>query len=395
MHVRPVRPSKVNGVNAGGRGRCPGTVSEDIETGSQPLARSRLPGMTAAAGCGIVRATQGPCPAMPEARILSDQTRLDIVTVVYGGELAFLRLQAASLDRFLDPAGVGRVVVVVNDIDESGVAAAVEALRPDYGRFAGRLVVRRPDELFGLRPAGLGPRGPRQRFRLWMTRHRRAYPFGVKGGWRGNRGWSVQQALKLAAARDGDSRYLLLLDAKNHFVRPVSVASFVAADGRARSFLEPPGDHARWVQGSFRRLGLAPPDPDAPAPPTITPYPVARSLVAGCLDALEARVGPAEAFFARARRDASEFMLVYAHAAGLPGGWSAAFAEGLVPPASIFRDSDAATIDRALARAESGEAEVFSLHSARIPGLAPAERARIAALWRARGLPAEAVFPEA
>jgi len=117
---------------------------------------------------------------------------LDIVTVVYGRELPSLGLQAHSLARFLDPAGIERVFVVVNDADEAAVAARVEALRPAYGPFAGRLQVVTAEALFARRPAG--PRGLRQRAALWLTRHRRLYPFGVKGGWRGNRGWSVQQA---------------------------------------------------------------------------------------------------------------------------------------------------------------------------------------------------------
>jgi hypothetical protein len=322
--------------------------------------------------------------------------RLDIVTVVYGRELGLLRLQARSLDRFFDPDGVGRVVVIVNDADEAAVAARVEAMRDDWGRFAGRLEVVLPDALFALRPEGCGPRGVRQRCRLWLARHRRLYPLGVKSGWRGNRGWGVQQALKLAVARHGDSRFVLLLDAKNHFVRPVGVARFVGPDGRAKSYREPPIDKFRgWIVGSCRLLGVAPPPRDEPAPPTITPFVVPRAVLLGTLEALERRAGPAEAFFARARSSESEFMLIYAFASGLPGGWEAAFADGLVPPATVFRDSDGATIDRELGRAERGEAEVFALHSARIGGLTPAERTRIATLWRSRGLPAEAVFPDA
>jgi hypothetical protein len=321
---------------------------------------------------------------------------LDVVTVVYGRELGLLRLQARSIARFLEPDGIGRVVVIVNDADEAAVAARVEAMRGDWGRFAGRLEVVLPDALFGLRPAACGARGLRQRCRLWLARHRRLYPFGVKSGWRGNRGWSVQQALKLAVARWGDSRFVLLLDAKNHFVREVGVGCFVGPDGRAKSYREPPIDKFRgWIVGSCRLLGVAAPPRAEPAPPTITPFVVARAVLLGALEALERRAGPAEAFFARARSSESEFMLIYAFACGLPGGWEAAFADGLVPPATVFRDSDAATIDRELGRAERGEAEVFSLHSARIRGLTPAERARIAALWRSRGLPVEAVFPAA
>jgi hypothetical protein len=320
----------------------------------------------------------------------------DIVTVVYRREIGLLRLQARSMARYLDPEGIGRIVVIANDAEEDAVVEAVEAMREDYGPFAARLEVLRPDALFAARPAAFGPRGARQRLRLWLTWNRKRYPLGVKRGWRGNRGWSVQQALKLAAARHGESPFLLLLDAKNHFVREVGVAHFVSADGRAMSYREPPIDKFYgWIAGSFRLLKVPPPPHDAPAPPTITPYVVPRAVLLGTLEALERVAGPAEAFFARARAQTSEFMLIYAHAASLPGGWEAAFADGLMPPATIFRDSDAVTIDRMLGRVERGEAEVFSVHSVRLDRLTPEERARIAALWRERGLPAEAVFPGA
>ncbi len=320
---------------------------------------------------------------------------LDIVTIVYRREIPFLHLQAASIARYLDPAGIGRIVVVVNDVDEAACVRLVEALRPEYGPFAQRLEVVCPDALFDARPPANGPRGPRQRFRLWFARHRQIYPFGVKRGWRGNRGWSVQQALKLAVARDGDSPFILLLDAKNHFVRPVALASFVSPDGRPLSYATVPSDKFHgWIVGSFLLLGLNPPDRDQPAPPTITPVCVPRPILLGALDALEHRVGPAEAFFARARSDESEFMLIYAYVTGFRNGWDAVFEPGLNPPASIFRTTDSATVDRVLTRVEAGEADVFSVHVARVATLTPGERRRIAAMWRARGLPADVLFPD-
>jgi hypothetical protein len=81
------------------------------------------------------------------------------------------------------------------------------------GPHGARLEVVLPQALFALWPSGLGPRNTKQRLRLWLARHRRVYPLGVKSGWRGNHGWGVQQALKLAAARYGDAPSVLLLDA--------------------------------------------------------------------------------------------------------------------------------------------------------------------------------------
>jgi hypothetical protein len=312
---------------------------------------------------------------------------LDLVTVVFSRETELLRRQARSIARFLSPEGIGRIRVIVNDRDEDACVAAVEALRPDYGPLADRLEVVRPDMLLALRPRALGPHGAAQWLLYLVTHQRQLWPFEQKGGWRGNRGWAVQQALKLAAARLGEGRFVLILDAKNHFIRPVSVASFVSPEGRARTYMHRPGDKQwEWIQPSFRLMGVPLPPRDAPAPPTVTPVCVSRAVLGECLDDLEGRVGPVEAFFARARESSTEFMLLYAHVVGRHGSWQAVFDPGLIPPATIFLRSDAAAIDRVARRAESGEAEIFSVHGSRVATLEPEARRRIEAIWAERGL---------
>jgi hypothetical protein len=323
--------------------------------------------------------TSGPEPRMPPT--------LDLVTVVFSRETDLLRRQARSIARFLSPEGLGRIRVIVNDRDEDACVAAVEALRPDYGALADRLEVVHPDALLALRPRGLGPHRVGQWLRYLATRHRPLSPFGRKGGWNGNRGWPVQQALKLAAARLGEGRFVLILDAKNHFIRPVSVASFVSPEGRARTYMNRPGDKQwDWIQPSFRLMGVAPPPRDAPSPPTVTPVCVSRAVLGECLDDLERRVGPVEAFFARARQDETEFMLLYAHVVGRHGSWQAVFDPGLISPATIFLRSDPASIDRVVRQAESGEVEVFSVHGSRVATLEPEFRRRVEAIWAERGL---------
>lgn len=312
---------------------------------------------------------------------------VDIATVVFSRELDLLQLQARSIDRFLDPRGIGRILVVINDAEEAACVARAAAIVPDYGRFAARVEIVGADALFALRPARCGPRGLVQRVRHGFTRHRRLFPFGVKGGWRGNRGWSVQQAMKLAVARHASAAFLLILDAKNHFIRPVTTASFVSDAGRARSYgVVPDTVQWPWIEASFRRFGLPPPDRGAPAPPSVTPFCAPRAVVSGCLDALEARVGPAEAFFARKDSRETEFMLIYAHVVAQHGSWAACFDQGLVPAATMSRVADDARVDRVLGLAEDGTAEILSVHSGRIASLRPQDRRRLAAIWADRHL---------
>jgi hypothetical protein len=332
-----------------------------------------------------------------ESSTVGDRT-LSIATVVYSRELDLLRIQARSIDRFVKAEGIDRIIVVVNDAREQSCLVAVEDILSEYGRFADRVDVVVPDALFALRPRQYGARTPGQHLRTWFTRNRGVYPPGKKGGWRGNRGWSIQQALKLSVARYAGSEFVLLLDAKNHFVREVSVDSFVSPEGKARTYLRVPNDKQwLWIEASFRCLGVTPPARDAPAPPTVTPVCVPRAVLRGCLEALERRVGPVEAFFARKDpllRDnkGSEFMMLFAHVTGSCGGVARVYGTGLEPPATIHRRSTAEDVDRVLMRAERNETDILSVHSSRLATLSPEERQRLEAIWTACGLtqPAEA-----
>lgn len=269
-------------------------------------------------------------------------------------------------------------------------------MRGAYGPFASRVDLIDAGSVFSQRPAAFAPRGLRSQFEHVLTHHRTRLPFGLKSGWRGNRGWSVQQALKLAVARVATGSHLLLLDAKNHVIRPVSRASFVAPDGRAKSYLERPSDkHFLWIDGAFRLMGVSVPDREAPAPPTVTPFVIGRDTLLTCLEAIESRLGPVEFFFARRHVEKSEFTLIHAAVVAALGRWEAAFAPGLVPAATLHRNNDAARIAQTLARAESGAAEILSVHTSRLGRLTPEEVARLTALWSAAGLEAEDLLSRA
>lgn len=307
------------------------------------------------------------------------------MTVVYGRDLPGLALQARSIARFFE-AELGGIFVVVNDVDSEACAAAVEGLRSEYGRHADKLEVVMPESLFALRPRDCRPRGW-ARFAHWYTAHRSVYPFGQKGGWRGNRGWSLQQALKLAAARRGAAPYVLILDGKNHFVRPVATEAFVAPDMRPLSQLACANDeHWSWIVASFARLGVGLPPREAAVPQSITPFVASRAVLREAVEALERRLGPMETFFARKNTLETEFMLIYAQVVRRWGSWEEWFAPGLVPPATIFGRSTDADVAAVLDRAERGEADVLSVHSGRAASLAPEHRARLRALWAAAGL---------
>lgn len=321
------------------------------------------------------------------------EERIDFATVVFQGEIPLLRLQARSIARFLDPRGVGRIFVIVNDRAQEACVESVRALLPDYGALAPRVEIVTPEQLSALRPARFGPRGLLGRIRAAFTENRWRYPFGVKGGWRGNRGWAVQQAFKLAIARRATGAHLVILDAKNHFIRPVFRATFVAPDGRARTRLAVPSPkHRRWKALSSRRLGLEPRGLDDPALPTLTPFVVPREGLLASLEALEAQVGPVESFFARKRTEESEFAVINAVLSSRPGGLAAAFAPGLPPAANLRPRLNDAKTEATLAAVERGEADMLSVHKRRLGRLSPPQRARLEAIWSKAGLDATEIL---
>ena len=303
----------------------------------------------------------------------------DILTVCFSGEIDLLRLQARSLAAFFPPDLVNRILVVVNDADEAACLRAVEALRPDYGPHAGKLHLLRPADLFTTRARGIDRL---RQIALRLPGRRR------EGGWKGHRGWVVQQALKLAAARAVTAPLVLILDAKNHFLKPVAAADLVAPDGRplSRLQLHEGEERWRWIRASYTALGLAPPAEGTPLPPTVTPCVLPAGIFRRVLAGIEARVGPVELFFLKRRSPATEFFLIHAATEGFIAPRAEVFAEGLFASGTIFRSTPAEQVDRLLARAEAGDEMMLGVHRARIRGLPAGQAARLEAVWHEAGL---------
>ena len=336
---------------------------------------------------------------MSEARRASapgEGVTIDLVTVVFVAELPLLALQARSIARYADAATLGAILVIVNDPDEAACRRGVERLRGEYGKFAGRLRVVVPDEL--LRP----PRGLPDRLRsLWVSRWRARVkaPLGRSRtnprGWAGNNGWSMQQAFKLLSVHVATATHLVFLDAKNHFLHPVSAGHFVARDGRARTRAVRPEEKQRgWIEDSFAALALPPPPPER-APPTVTPVAIERAVLARCVARLSERLGPLELFFALRRNGATEFMLMFAAVDEGEGRWWQVFADGLPASLTVFRRLDGAGRDRAdmleaVRGIRRGSVVLMGVHRTQLERLDEAVREELLALWLERGLLADA-----
>ena len=311
---------------------------------------------------------------------------LDLVTVVFSEELPLLALQARSISRFFDPDAVARILVVVNDVHEGACVAAIDALRPHYGAMADRLEVVRPDALESQRQLSLRHRAERCYVRHGRGPIMRRLPRRdrLASGWRGNPGWSMQQAQKLLVANAARAPYVLILDAKNFLVAPVGLATFVAGDGRARTRRLAVADLQRgWIEASFRALGLAVPVP-AEAPPTTTPIVFERGLMREGVEALEDRLGPLECFFSLYKGRATEFMLMFAAIDRGRGAWWERFAPDLPDSATIYGKGGDRAVQEMLAAPP--DRPLMGLHRRVFRRIGDDTRMALARFWLRLGL---------
>jgi hypothetical protein len=284
---------------------------------------------------------------------------LSLVTVAFRREIPFLRLQARSIRRYMDWASIGEIVVVGNDTDNARFAARFEReVLPEYG-----------------------PLAPRVRFIPIETLTPRNWPSG---------GWHMQQILKLRAASAVTTPHYVVLDAKNHFVRMATRDSFIAPDGRARSWTGSYRHHfeARF-EGSVRRFGLDPGQFVDAFPPSVTPAVFGTETVLAMIaDIEQAEQRRFEEVFLATPNGHSEFLLYHAFLAARPGGLESAYAFGETPVVAVFADKieDEWRFNGVMFRAQSPSTFVFAVHRAAVGRMSARQRAIIADFWTSRRL---------
>ena len=144
--------------------------------------------------------TVSPDPTPESASLRASVESLTLVTVVFDAEFGLLELQARSFAAFLDPTPVSAIIVIDNSRRPMSRARR-RSLLAAYGPFASRVTFLRSDEVATVPPTI---------------------------------GWRRQQVLKLRIADLVETSTYVVLDAKNHLIRPTGLGVFAAADGRPR-----------------------------------------------------------------------------------------------------------------------------------------------------------------
>ena len=122
----------------------------------------------------------------------------DLISIVFRPELPLLKIQAESINQYINPDDINSIVVVVNDHDD--VAALI-----DIG---------------------------------WWGQHVHKVKIKCRSEWDYTSrigGWENQQLCKLLAAAESTCDWSMVLDAKTWFIKKVTAADFFDEQGRART----------------------------------------------------------------------------------------------------------------------------------------------------------------
>jgi len=275
---------------------------------------------------------------------------VDLVCIAYEGDARLMVLQMLSVDRLLAHTGLGKYVVILNGADNGALETFIR----------GEIFTRISTEL---------------RDRVVFIDGRSI--LGAESA-----GWRDQQALKLLIAKHLTSDHYMLLDAKNHFIRPATINDFFQ-DGVPKTSIKPMADN--WIQymrASLRPFQALTEGNLVSMPPSVTPYVMIRGEVLRLIERIEASTAKG---FVAAFEDlprATEFFLYYAHFISERGRFPYVDAPELCTTLYTVWPQDPETVLRCVrGAAEKGHA-LFGLHRKRLPQLTDEQSRGIVTLWR-------------
>ncbi|MEQ6896515.1 DUF6492 family protein [Microbacterium sp. KR10-403] len=267
--------------------------------------------------------------------------------MTYRGEDALLSLQARSLALYASPRVVEQVIVIDNDET--------------------RLSGRRLTDLLNVYD--------------WLRSRVTVIHSGSITSTRAGSGWVNQQILKLLIANYVKTPWYVVLDAKNHAIRPLSLSDFLSPDGRARGGFQSYAVHplkARLLT-TLRYMGLD----ETPAdyyPPTSTPF-VFKTEIAR-------EIANSHGFEAQfVKNDLTEFFLYSAWILQRDGDWSRVFDGNAIQCPVVWGGSaNASGVEEAIRLAADFDAPFFGVHRRALQRLRPSDYRLLAQHWVSWGL---------
>lgn len=292
--------------------------------------------------------------------------KFDIAGVSFRTEIDMLNLCLSSIDKKFDFNTINKILVVWNH-DEPSTADEITHL---YEKFSIYTKVSKKLEILP-RKTVLGP------VKLETLRP-----------------WRMQQALKLKAAQFLEMDHVLMVDTKNHFLRPVEFSDFF--DEKSVPFVMfrgygngPFGD---FLRGSFDYFNVPfEAQYQQKALPTTTPYMLHRRLVCDMLDDIENRenLSFSQAFLTRPKlMKTTEFLLYYAYLMSVNDNLNELYHHAQDRNVTFFRtdpDTDE-KIQKKLQQLKDVETISMGVHRDRYLTMSKAEELDFINVWLESGL---------
>ena len=279
---------------------------------------------------------------------------MDLATVFYSGDALLMQLQARSITRFMDPTAIGTIKLVENDTLGAITAEERNKIIEQYGKLRDKVEFI-PREDLGYLPTD-------------------------------TRGWRTQQALKLAIGQKCEQNFLLLLDCKNHLIRPAGYETFVTPDGRSRQYFSRKYDpqQAAWLENSWAYFGIERSYQGENLPSTITPYPIQTQILRDLTNEIAKRDGSIFELMNRESFGGTEFYLLLAYVQWrFNNDIDQVYQNSMPRPATMFSSwpSKHGDIQHTIAQATQRKTDFFALHPGRKTLLTQEEWSEILTLW--------------
>jgi len=137
---------------------------------------------------------------------------VDFVTVTFSRDFNLLKLQARSIVLYVPESFINSIIIICNDISIEKFNLLKTYILPEYKHLAKKVKIIHSTEIY--------------------SHSNPEY----------NYGWFPQQILKLRAYKVATSKYYIVLDSKNHFIKPIS-ESYFFKDGKPLQVIEDYKEH--------------------------------------------------------------------------------------------------------------------------------------------------------
>lgn len=277
------------------------------------------------------------------------------VTVVFGGDVELMNLQARSMDRYC-PEWLVHEIILIDNFTTEKPKGWLERLKSDYGKLWSKVRI--------IEASKITP---------------------TKGVY----GWWTQQALKLAVASHVKTDRYVLLDAKNHLVCPLTRDFLETSTGKTKINGRPYNDHPLHIHlvACCKYVGLDAASAEKWFVRTTTPFTIVTSEARSLVSSLETRE-KTNLVAALTRHNLTEFF-IYAATLQKQGrfdqfyDWSQAMIADLWPEQG---SNDWCVKGKIKTAQEDTSGPFLSIHRGALKVMTPVGKTALAEFWVSKGL---------